>query len=139
MNVPPPKLLEQQLDILDQQADLERWKNDHELAMLTCDIDDFVALALETLERIRRRRAAPDSGMTVQFFKRWHHIAVKALAGVEFLESEGYQPERADEFRFAINEASIAADFDRVAAAQNRLRAGIGRSLEEVIHENKAG
>ena len=139
MNVNSPKLLEQQLDFLEQQSDLERWKRDHEFAMLCCDIDDLIALALETLEQIRKRRGAPDPAPTFHFFRRWHRIALRALACVEHIEGAGYPPERADELRFAVNEASIAVDHDRVATAQQRLAAGMGRSLEDVANEAQVG
>ncbi len=126
-------VVDEQLNLLERQSDPERWKRDHALAMLCCDAEDLIALALETLGRIRKRRGfIPDEAL-LSYFRRWHGISLKALVCIEWIEGEGYRPDRADAFRFAVNEASIAANMEQVAAAERRLAAGYGRELDEII------
>ena len=129
----PAQILDQQLDFLDCQADPEKWQHDHELAMICCEIEDLIALALETIERIRKRRGSLPEDVLLGYFRRWHEISLRALVCIERIEGSGYRPERADEFRFAVNESSIAADKDRVKAALDRLAAGHGRHLDEIV------
>jgi len=132
-----PQLLDAQLDLLDQRAGDGPGR---QAAIYAADVEDLIALALETLERIRRRCDAhnqnggkEDGQALLNYWRRWHEIAVRALAGVEAAESQGRRLEQADAFRFAINEASIAVDWERVLAAQQRLESGGGgRTLEEI-------
>ncbi len=132
MNNQPSHLLDKQLNLLDQQT--ARWQLDHQLALLCCDIEDFFALALETLDRIRKRHTTQPADTVMNYFRRWHGICLKAIPPIEFVEQAGFRPERSDEFRFALNEASIAVDADKVIAAQERLKAGRGQSLDGILH-----
>ena len=143
MKARAPQLLEAQLDLLDEQV--EDWRNDHELAMVCRNIEDLIALALETLDRIRKRcdqyNAAtgaapePEAQILLHYWRRWHDISLRALKEESAIEAQGFRPDRVGEFRLAINEASIAVKSDHVMAAHRRLDAGGGRTLEEIEKE----
>jgi hypothetical protein len=133
MKQEPAQILDQQLDLLDRQACPEQWPREHERAMICRDIEDMIALALETLDRIKRRCGSLPDDVLLAYFRRWYAIGLRALDCIERVEGEGFKPERADAFRFALNEASIAEHIDEVAAAQKRLESGQGRTLDEIM------
>ncbi len=131
---PLQHLLDDQLDFLDRQVDNQRWKPERDAVTVRCDIEDLIARALETIDRIKHRRPTFPADKMFAYFRRWHEIALRALACLEHAEAEGFHPEHGNEFRFAINEASMAADFNPIYAAQQRLKAGHGHTLDEVLN-----
>ena len=127
------QLLDQQLELLDQEASADRWQQAHEMATRCRETEDLIALALETFDRIKRRRTSLTGSSLLEYMRRWHDIGLRALGRVEEAERTGSRPDRADDLRFAINEASIAADFDRVKAAWDRLDETSTHTLDEVL------
>ena len=134
------RLLEAQLQLLEDQvartaADLKSKCN----MPGKPDTDDLIALALETLERIRKRCTAEKGGAMSRallgYWQRWHATARGVLPCIEQLEALGFPSERATEFRFALNEASIATDWDKVVIAIERINTGRRRSLEEIEND----
>jgi hypothetical protein len=134
-------LLDAQLDLL--RDEVERWGRHGKAAALEADVDDLIALALETVARIRLRCDAynrsvgatptPQADALLAYWRRWHDIAERALQVMEQSATPGGRSERAREFRFAINEAALAKEWEKIQAA--RESGGRVRSLEEIEDE----
>src|SRR5690348_12067861 len=102
------QILDEQLDLLDRQARPEKWQRQHEDAMLCRDFEDLIALALETMGRIRRRSGSDPADVVWGYFRRWYAIGLQVEASVLWLEGRGYRLDRSDQFRFALNAAAMA-------------------------------
>src|SRR5438874_1382951 len=118
--------LPQQVDFLERTVAPDLWAQDDELAAR--DLEDCVALALETLDRIRKHSdmavkqdSAAESAKFLGYWRRWHQVALRVVEAVDRVEAHGHHLEQSDAFRQAINEAGMAEHWDAIMAARARL------------------
>jgi hypothetical protein len=98
----------------------ELWKEDHDLAMVCCDVQEQLALLVYLFERIHRtdesaREAifagrqdhSPEFDRELEnVYREWASVAGKYLDVVEKLESQGFFVEGADQARHRLREAT---------------------------------
>ncbi len=97
----------------------ELWKDDHDLAMVCCDVQEQLALLIYLFERINRADEAareaifagredhsPEFDSELEsVYREWARVAGKYLDVVEKLESQGFIVEGADQARHRLREA----------------------------------
>jgi hypothetical protein len=97
----------------------ELWKEDHDLAMVCCDVQEQLALLSYLFERINRADEAvreavfagredhsPEFDSELEnIYREWADVAGKYLSIVRKLESQGFSVEEAGELRSRLREA----------------------------------
>jgi hypothetical protein len=101
------------------EAGRELWKEDHDLAMVCCDVQEQLALLSYLFERINRADEAareaifagrqdynPEFDLELEsVFRQWSDVAGKYLDMVGKLELQGFSVEGTDELRGRLGEA----------------------------------
>lgn len=142
-------LLQEQLGTYRKYA-AEPWRADHELAMLSCDMEDAVALGLTLLERLRNRLAiahgsdngpptvipSPDREVWQQLFDFWREESARILANCARLVAAGYRVKDIDRLQGCYDEVCLlGGDLDRLAASLAALARNDVHPLSEAARE----
>ena len=124
-------LLQEQLGTYRKYAS-EPWRADHELAMLSYDMEDAVALGLTLLERMQNRLAvahgsgvgppaligSPDREQWQRLFGHWRDESARILAICERLKLAGYLVKDYERLQAHFDEVRLLGmDVDRLAAS----------------------
>jgi uncharacterized protein with von Willebrand factor type A (vWA) domain len=102
------------------EAGWEQWKDDHDLAIVCCDVQEQLALLNYLFERINRADEAareavfagrqdhsPEFDAELEsIYRQWSEVSSKYLDIVGKLESQGFNVEGADEMRGRLREVA---------------------------------
>ncbi len=142
-------LLQEQLGTYRKYAS-EPWRADHELAMLSYDMEDAVALGLTLLQRMQSRLAiahpsgdgppaligSPDRDEWLRLFDNWRDESARILAICERLGAAGYPVKDLDRLRAHFDEVRLlGSDLDRLAASLAAISRNDVQPLSEAARE----
>jgi len=132
---------------------VERWKIDHEEAMICLDVEDLISLGLTVLASLRRWTEVlarnleygqtefswEESGSLAELFRQWLGHSTTLAKLIEDCESLAYDIAGADNFRRECREVSLMSlDVDKVRRSIDSLRAGqgtpSGQAMDELRH-----
>jgi hypothetical protein len=138
------------LSLYQKQAEDEQWKGDHEDAMKCRDLEEFISIGLGLFNSMKERAYAvqdaiargslgydPDiSQAFIDGYKQWMRPCATVERAIRAFESRGYQVDKADEFRGAVEEITLHDfDIDAMIKAKRDIREGRGKPLAEAISE----